>query len=605
MNSTSFGNAFGRLWRPVRGFASAHKFWSAVILFVVLYGGYRAYAAFNAPSTAIRYVTTTVATGTVVATLSETGQVSASHQLALSPKASGQVVGIYAHPGQQVAAGQLLVALDASDAQTALTDAQLSLQTAELTYEQDTATSSLALTSLQAQNGVTNAQTALDKAHDSAYADIASVYSDLSNVLTGLDSTLHGYSATNKNQQNIDVYADAVSAHDDSIGIFKNSAQTSFTAAQAAYQSALAKYKAASRSAGNDDIVALAQTTYQAAQAAADAAKDAHDFFDRVNSDYTTYNLGSSSALATLLSNVSGYTTTVNADLSDSLSDKTDIVSAEQSLATAENTLATLQNGGQDMTVQSATLALRKAQEAVATAQKNLSEYYVRAPFSGTVASVPVQLYDNASSGTTVATVVTPQKTLEISVNEIDASKIEVGQKATITFDALPDVQVAGTVASVDTLGTASQGVVSYDAVIAFDTDNAQVLPGMSATADIIIGSESGLVVPASAVKSAGATSAVQVFNPPLAGSEGAEGAPSDTPPQSVPVTTGLSDNTSIIIESGVSAGEQVVTRAISGTAASASGATPSASSLLRGGGGGSVRVQASPAGNAGFTRGG
>ncbi|HVM58740.1 MAG TPA: efflux RND transporter periplasmic adaptor subunit, partial [Candidatus Paceibacterota bacterium] len=381
---------------------------------------------------------------------------------------------------------------------------------------------------------------------------------------------------------------------------------TSYTAAQAAYQSALSKYKATSRSAGNDDIVALAQTTYQAAQSVADAVKDAHDFFDRVNSDYTTYNLGSSSALSTLLSNVSGYTTTVNADLSNSLSDKTNIVSAEESLATAENTLDTLQSGGQDMTVQSAALALKKAQEAVTTAQKNLSNYYVRAPFSGTVASVPVQLYDNASSGTTVATLVTPEKTVDISVNEIDASKIAVGQKATITFDALPDVQVAGTVASVDTLGTASQGVVSYDAVIAFDTDNAQVLPGMSATADIIIGNESGIVVPASAVKTSGGRSYVQVFDPPLAGSDAAPGATSDTPPAQVTVTTGLTDDTQTVIETGLKGGEQVVTSTVSGTAAkTTSTGTGSLLNGSRGSTSGTVRTGGGAAGNAVFIRGG
>jgi RND family efflux transporter MFP subunit len=531
--------------------------------------------------------------------------VSASHQLALSPKASGEVVGIYVRPGQKVARGQLLVALDASDAQTALTDAKLSLETAELTYEKNTAPSTLALTELQAENGVTNAQTALDKAHDDAYASIASVYSDLSSILTGLDATLHGYSTTNKTQQNIDVFADSVSAHDDSIGVFRNSAQVSYAAAQAAYASALASYKATSRSATNDELIALAQTTYQASQAVADAVKNAHDFFDRIQSDYTAYNLGSSSSLSTLAANVAGYTATVNGDLSASLTDKTNLVSAEQSLAVAQNTLQTTKAGATALTVQSATLDLKKAQEAVASAQKTLSNYYVYAPFSGTVASVPVQLYDSASSGTTVATLVTPQKTVEISVNEIDASKIEAGQKATITFDALPDIQVAGTVASVNTIGSASSGVVSYDAVVAFDTDNEQVLPGMSATVDIITGSASGLVVPASAVKSSGGRSYVQVFTPPLPESEALPGATSEALPTQMPVETGLTDDSQTIITGGLTGGEQVVSQTITGTSAKA--ATQSAGSLFGGGTrttGTPVRGTAAPA-NAVFIRGG
>lgn len=587
----------------LRAFVRLHRVWSAAIAVAMLFGGYQIYGNLTAPSTATRYVTTTVATGTVVAALSETGQVSASHQLSLSPKASGQIVAIYVHPGQTVGAGQLLVALDAADAQTALTDAKLSLETAKLTYDQDTASSTLALALLQAQNGVTNAGTSLQQAHDDAYASIASIYTDLSAVLTGVDSALHDEMvAGHTNQENIDAFGDIAGTHDGSIGVFKGSAETSYDAAVAAYDAAVISYKATPRSASDVELVALADTTYKTAEAVADSVKDAHDFYDRVNNDYTIYNLGISSTLSGLLSSVQGYTTTVNADLSGALSDKTDIVSAEQSLAVAQNALDANRGGGSALAVQSAALTLKKAEEAVASAEQTLSDYYVRAPFAGVVASVPVQLYDEASPGTAVATLVTPQETVDLSVNEIDASKIEVGQKATISFDALPDVTIAGTVASVNAIGTVSQGVVSYDAVIVFDTENVRVKPGMSATADIVIGTQTGLIVPSSAIKSAGGASVVQVFDPPLAGSEGASGAPAHAPPTSIPVATGLSDDTHVVVELGLSAGDQIVTRTIAGTGASASATAPSAASLLRPAGTGGAR---SGGGGAVFIRGG
>lgn len=567
MDSSRFSGMLGAVWGPVRGFARAHRFWSVVIALVVLYGGYRAYAAYTAPSAATRYVTTTVATGTVVATMTESGQVSASHQLGLSPKASGEVVGIYVKPGQHVAAGQLIAALDATDAKTALTDAELSLETAKLTYAQTTATSTLALNELQAENGVTNAQTSLQKTHDSTYASLASIYTDLSSLVTSLDHVLHDSQVPGRaTQENVYALSDAMAGHDDSINIFANTAERSYNAAVTAYNAALVKYKATSLSSTNDELVSLAGTTYDAATAVTQAVKDTRDFLDRLNTDYTLYNLTAPNILSSLTATIVADTATVNGDLSAALTAKTNIISAEQALAVAQNALEAVKGGSNALTVQQAALTLKRAQEAVNTAKQNLRDYYVYAPFAGTIASVGVQTYDQASSGTTVATIVTDKQTVDISVNEIDASKLSVGEKATLTFDALSGVTVAGTVSSVNAIGSVSQGVVSYDATITFDTPNPKVLPGMSATADIIVGSATGLVVPGSAVKTSGTRDYVEVFNPPLAGSESPTGAESPVAPTSVPVTTGLSNDTDTIITSGLSAGDQVVTQTVTGT---------------------------------------
>ncbi len=553
--------------RAVWAFITAHKVTAAIIAVVVLYGGSSVYGKFLAPPAATRYVTTTVATGTVVASLTETGQVAAVHQILLSPQASGQVIGVYVRPGDHVYAGQVVAQLDATAAEQSLQSAELALQNAELSYQQTTASSTLALNLVVAQGNVTNAQVALQKAHDTSYTSIASIYGDLSTVISGLDSVLHDSNVAGRaNQQNLDAYTDLVSSHDDIIAVYKNSAQTSYTAAYAAYTSAQAAYNATSRSLSNNDLVALAQSTYTAAQAVAEAVRSSHDFFDRVNTDYTLYNLGTSPVLAGLLASTNTYTTTVSNDLSNALTAQSTIVSAEQSLAQAQNTLQATEGGSNALTVQSAALSLQQAQNAVANAKTTLANYTVTAPFSGTIAAVSVQTYDQASSGTPVATLVTNEKTANISVNEVDASKIRLGQKATLSFDALPDVTIAGTVASIDSVGTASQGVVSYSIVIGFDTPNASVLPGMSVTADIITGTETGLMVPANAIKTTGSESYVEVFNPPLPGSTTSTGAPSATPPQAVVVTPGLTDTTDTIIESGLHVGDQVVTQTIAGT---------------------------------------
>ena len=66
-------------------------------------------------------------------------------------------------------------------------------------------------------------------------------------------------------------------------------------------------------------------------------------------------------------------------------------------------------------------------------------------------------------------------------------AKVALGDEATLTFDALPSLSLAGTVVQIDPVGTVSQGVVSYDVQIGFsqpaDTSSTnQVKPGMSVT---------------------------------------------------------------------------------------------------------------------------
>jgi hypothetical protein len=108
----------------------------------------------------------------------------------------------------------------------------------------------------------------------------------------------------------------------------------------------------------------------------------------------------------------------------------------------------------------------------------------------------------------------------------------------------------------------------------------------MSATASIITSTETGRIVPASAVKTLGGQSYVEVFTPALSGSDSPAGAESDTPPSRITVTTGLSDGTNEIIESGVTEGMQVVTQTLTDTTSTTVKSAAAQSTSLFGAGG-------------------
>jgi HlyD family secretion protein len=281
--------------------------------------------------------------------------------------------------------------------------------------------------------------------------------------------------------------------------------------------------------------------------------------------------------------------------------DANDIATAEERVAEAQAALDELRAGSDDIDIASARNAveqrrssLEAARNKLADAEEELDDYTVRAPFDGIVTGIEAHLADEASPSAALVTLVTKSKVAKITLNEVDIAKVEVGQKATLTFDAAPDATIAGVVAETDAVGTAEQGVVGFGVTIAFLTDDERILPGMSVNAAIIIDSRTdALVVPNAALTSYGSGSAVQTL-PGVTAEDAANpaGVTSETEPESVPVETGLADDQYTEILSGVSEGDLIVTRAIQSdagsTAATAGGATGMPG--VGGFGGGNVR---------------
>lgn len=581
-------------WRKVRAYAVLHKFLSSAAALVVLFGLYHVYAALTAPSTATRYITTTVATGTVVAAMAETGQVSASTNVSIQSQSSGEVLSVPVTAGQHVVAGTALAYIDPTTAQENVTSAEQALQAARIALAKLTepaATSSLT----SAQNAVANAQANLTAAHTAGYNDVSNAFLDLPGVLNGLDTVLHGYAIPGRtSQENENAYNDMVLPYDATVAQYSAAAESSFITAQNSYNAALAAFKATPRSASDAQIASLVQQTYQAAADLSDALKASTNFLNFVDTTLTNHSFAIPPILTSQIASLTAYTNTTNGNVAALSADMTGAASDVLALASTQASLAQLQTGADPLDIQADQLAIQEKQDALAQAELALADTVIRAPFAGTVAALNIQRYQTIANNETAATMVSDNQSVVISVNEVDAAKLKVGQKATITFDALPNVSIGGTVSSVNTIGTVSQGVVSYDATITFDTPNSSVLPGMSATVNIVTDVATGLIVPVTAVQNAGGTSYVKIFNPPLPGSENAAGAPSPVAPTDVPVTVGLSDAVNSIIQNGLTAGTQVVVETLAGTGVVAPTSAARSTSLFgagRPGGVGAIRA--------------
>src|SRR5690606_24526049 len=91
-----------------------------------------------------------------------------------------------------------------------------------------------------------------------------------------------------------------------------------------------------------------------------------------------------------------------------------------------------------------------------------------------------------------------------VGVDELDISKVKVGQPASILVEALPDQKFTGKVTEIAQEGTATSGVATFDVTIMLD-DSTNLRAGMSAEATIIVEQKAdALYLPIEAVQSIG-----------------------------------------------------------------------------------------------------
>ncbi len=523
-----------------------HKILSVFLAVIILGGGYYAYGKFAGGATATQYVLATVEKGTLVVSVSGSGQVSALNQVDVKAKTSGDIVYVGVKAGQYVSAGTLMAQVDTRAAQKAVRDTETSLESAQLSYDQ-------AAGSISGIRGTKEKNLeALNEAYDSGFNAVTNAFADLPSIMAGLNSILTGYDY-DRSQWNLDYYADSIRLYDEDISVVRNDTYAKYQAARKAYDQNFIDYKPVSRFSDEAQIEAIINQTYKTSRLVSEAVKSASDLIQVYKDKLTEAGRQPKTLADTHLSSINGYVSKANGYIQGLNSAKNNIQSGKETMA------------GTDFDIRTGEIQLNKAKDTLLDAQEQLAGCYVRAPFSGVVAKVNVKVGDS-SSGSAIATLITKQKIAEISLNEVDVAKVQIGQKATLTFDAVSDLTITGEVSQIDTIGTASQGVINYGVQIAFDTQDDRVKLGMSVSAAIITEAKQDvLLVPSAAVKSNGEQYVEVLENDVL---------------RNQTVETGLSNDTMIEIKSGLKEGDSVVTQTI--TASTQSNTTTQQNSSFR-----------------------
>ncbi|MCX6736296.1 MAG: efflux RND transporter periplasmic adaptor subunit [Candidatus Parcubacteria bacterium] len=594
------------IFEKIRSFAKMNKKTTYVILLVFIVGGYYGYKKITDTSGEPRYVMAAATKGTLISSVTGSGQVSATNEVEIKPKVSGDIVYINVKSGQTVQTGTILAQLDATDALKAVRDAEVNLETARLTYEKLVAPND-ALSQLQWENTLAKAKESkssaeenLKKAYDDGFNNVSNAFLELPAIMTGMNDLLYGMDKNlggSVGQQNIDYYASYAQMNETVSGKaeqYKEDVNAKYLDAKNSYDQNFLAYKSTSRSSDTKTTEALIIQTYETTKKIADTIKSANNLLQLYKDQSMERNITPKALVDTNLSTLSSYTSKTNSYLTNLLGSTNDITSNKNTITNSSRTIAEnelsyqkFQAGADTLDIRNAKINITQKENALSDARTTLSNYYLRAPFDGVIAKINAEKGDSVSNGTSIVTLVTKQQIATLSMNEVDVAKIKTGQKATLTFDAVEDLTITGEVTEVDTIGTVTQGVATYNVKITFDTQDERIKPGMTVSATIIIDVKTdALMVANSAIKTNtnGTSSYVETFATPLAGATNTQGVPSTTLPIQKTVTIGISNDTDTEILSGIKEGDLVVIRTT--TAAQGAKKTTTATQSLLGGGG-------------------
>lgn len=163
--------------------------------------------------------------------------------------------------------------------------------------------------------------------------------------------------------------------------------------------------------------------------------------------------------------------------------------------------------------VEAARHRIKQTQANLANAHHDLAKVTITAPMAGVVTRLNVEAGENAIMGTlnnpgTVLLVISDLGTIEawVEVDETEVVDVRLGQTAEVTIDAFPDQTYAGTVTEIGhsplrvSTGS-SEEAVEFEVKITLDQAPANLRPGLSAKAEIMVAERQGaLAVPLGAV---------------------------------------------------------------------------------------------------------
>jgi efflux transporter, RND family, MFP subunit len=151
---------------------------------------------------------------------------------------------------------------------------------------------------------------------------------------------------------------------------------------------------------------------------------------------------------------------------------------------------------------------VENAQLKLESANESIDKYTISSPIEGQVITKNYKVGDKIGSNsgkdnasTTLASIYDMNEyTFKMSVDEVDISKIKVGQEVRVESEAFKDKTYTGTVSNISLESTNNNGVSTYPVTVKLN-EKGELLPGMNVQAYILLGtSKNALCIPSAAL---------------------------------------------------------------------------------------------------------
>lgn len=236
---------------------------------------------------------------------------------------------------------------------------------------------------------------------------------------------------------------------------------------------------------------------------------------------------------------------------------QSDYDTAVATLEQAQLNLQTLQESqtyrgsSNAQTLLNSDLAIEASRNSLEKAQEDLTKTTIVAPFDGVVSVVNVKTGSIVNTTTAMVTIIDDSKIeLPAQIDETEISKIQLGQKASVTLDALPGETFEGEVTEIAAAARVVSNIPIFDVTILLDNTQGHLRDGMSAEAIITVDEvDNTFTVPSRAVTVSNEQSTVDLLQP-------------DGSAKSVGVQVVASEGLDSIIQGDIPADSNIVTTA-------------------------------------------
>lgn len=431
-----------------------------IIIAVIIFSATRA----GGPKKAVSYTDYTVARGNISVEITGSGAVEPIDQYEVKPLVSGDIIECYIEEGQEVQKGDLLYKIDTKDIENTIQRAQNSLEKAQIAYDD-----------------------AIEMRDD------LKVKSPINGTITAV------YAKEGDNIGNGGKVVDIIdsSVMELEIPFLANDAAKIYAGQSATVTLTNSYYKL------TGTVKRVTTGTFVSPEGVA-----VSNIYINVN------NPGAISAGDGATATVGGYacnsagTFDYNSTRSVTAKVSGEIVSMPFKVGDrvrAGETIMTIDGENVDDTIRNATYSLKDARLSLQNAQDQLENYNITAPIAGKVIKKTSKTGDSIETGvgsSVIMAVIADMSKIvfDISVDELDITKLSVDQSVNITADAFEERRFMGRVDYVSSIGTTSNGVTTYPVTIEI-TNPDGLIPGMNVDANIVVESkENVLMVPVSAV---------------------------------------------------------------------------------------------------------